>query len=50
MGAWRRMPRVEGERNKDLRRDEFVVSSRFGLGVQRIDTLGVIITSATAIA
>jgi len=44
MGAWRRMPRVEGERNKDLRRDEFVVSSRFGLGPQRVDTLGVIIT------
>ena len=47
MGAWRRLPRVEGERNKDLRRDEFVVSSRFGLGAQRVDTLGVIITSAT---
>ena len=50
MGAWRRQPRVEGERNKDLRRDEFVVSARWGLGVQRVDTLGVIITSATAIA
>tara|TARA_R110002012_G_scaffold2301_3_gene11020 strand:+ start:537 stop:1490 length:954 start_codon:yes stop_codon:yes gene_type:complete len=49
MGAWRRMPRVEGERNKDLRRDEFVVSSRFGLGAQRVDTLGVIITSASNI-
>ena len=48
MGAWRRLPRVEGDRNKDLRRDEFVVSSRFGLGAQRVDTLGVIITSATA--
>ena len=48
MGAWRRMPSVEGERNKDLRRDEFVVSARFGLGVQRVDTLGVIATSATA--
>ena len=47
MGAWRRLPRVEGERNKDLRRDEFVVSSRFGLGAQRVDTLIVIITSAT---
>jgi hypothetical protein len=49
MAAWRRMPRVEGERNKDLRRDEFVVSARWGVGVQRVDTLGVIITSATAI-
>lgn len=46
MAAWRRQPRVEGERNKDLRRDEFVTTCRFGLGVQRLDTLGVIITSA----
>ena len=47
MGAWRRMPRVEGERNKDLRRDEFVTSSRWGFGGQRVDTLGVYITSAS---
>jgi len=47
MAAWRRQPRVEGERNKDLQRDEFVVSARFGIGAQRVDTLGVIITSAT---
>jgi len=33
MAAWRRMPRVEGERNKDLRRDEFVTSGRFGFGI-----------------
>jgi len=50
MAAWRRQPKVEGERNKDLARDEFVVRARFGLGVQRVDTLGVIVTSATAIA
>jgi len=46
MGAWRRMPKVEGERNKDLRRDEFVTSSRWGLGAQRVDTLGILVTSA----
>lgn len=50
MGAWRRMPKVEGERNKDLRRDEFVTSCRWGFGTQRVDTLGTLITSATAIA
>ena len=49
MAAWRRMPRVEGERNIQLGRDEFTVSSRFGIGVQRVDTLGVLITSATKI-
>ena len=46
MAAWRRMPKVEGERNKDLRRDEFVTSARWGFGAQRADTLGIIITSA----
>lgn len=46
MAAWRRMPKVEGERNKDLRRDEFVTSCRWGFGTQRVDTLGVLITSA----
>lgn len=47
MAAWRRMPKVEGERNKDLRRDEYVTSARWGFGTQRVDTLGVVITSAT---
>lgn len=46
MAAWRRMPKVEGERNKDLRRDEFVTSCRWGIGTQRVDTLGVVVTSA----
>ena len=46
MAAWRRQPKVEGERNKDLRRDEFVHTCRYGIGPQRLDTLGIIITSA----
>lgn len=50
MAAWRRMPKVEGERNKDLRRDEFVTSARWGFGTQRVDTLGILVTSATATA
>jgi len=49
MSAWRQMPKVEGERNKDKQRDEFVQTARFGLGIQRVDTLGVILTDATAI-
>lgn len=49
MVAWRQQPRVEGERNKDKQRDEFVQTARFGMGAQRVDTLGVIITSATDI-
>ncbi len=50
MAAWRQMPHVEGERNKDKQRDEFVATCRYGLGVQRVDTLGVIVSSATAIS
>lgn len=47
MAAWRRMPKVEGERNKDLRRNEFVTSARWGFGTQRVDTLGVVVTNAS---
>lgn len=47
MGAWRQMPAVEGERNKDLARNEFVTRARFGFGRQRPETLGVVITSST---
>lgn len=50
MGAWRRMPKSEGERNKDRARDEHVVRCRYGFGIQRVDTLGIYVTSATAIA
>lgn len=48
MFAWRRMPKAEGERNKDRARDEFVTRARFGWGVQRMDTLGILYTHATA--
>ncbi len=47
MAAWRRLPKTEGERNKDRARDEFVVRARYGFGVQRMDTLGVLATHRT---
>ncbi len=50
MGAWRRLPKSEGERNKDRARDEHVVRARYGFGVQRVDTMAVYATSATAIS
>lgn len=49
MAAWRQQPKVEGDRNKDLARDEFVTRARFGFGVQRVDTLGVLMASESAI-
>jgi hypothetical protein len=48
MFAWRRMPVTESERNVKLRRDEITTTTRYGFGTQRVDTLGIIITSATA--
>lgn len=47
MAAWRQSPKVEGERNKDMQRDEFVQTARFGFGIQRKDTLAVLITDAS---
>ncbi len=46
MAAWRQQPRVEGERNKDKQRDEFVQTARYGFGLQRLDSLIVILTSS----
>ncbi len=47
MGAWRQMPSVEGERNKDLARDEYVTRARWGFGGQRLESLGVYFTNPT---
>ena len=47
MQAWRRMPKAEGERNKDRARDEFLTRSRYGFGTQRLDTLGILVTDST---
>jgi hypothetical protein len=49
MAAWRQMPTVEGERNKDRARDEFVTRARWGIGAQRLDTLLIYITSAVKV-
>lgn len=48
MGAWRRQPRVEGDRNVSKRRDEFHVTARYGFGAQRLETLSTIALSSTA--
>ena len=45
MHAWRRAPQTEGWRDNEERADKYQVTSRFGFGVQRADTLGVIITN-----
>lgn len=47
MAAWRQMPRTEGGRNKNLKRDEFDVTARWGIGAQRNDTIGIVLTDDT---
>lgn len=50
MVAWRQPPKTESGRNRSKKRDEFDQTARWGVGVQRVDTLLVIVTSATATA
>lgn len=43
MGAWRQMPKVDGEFNKDFQREEYVVTARYGLKVYRPENLVVVL-------
>lgn len=47
VGAYRQMPRVEFERNKDLRRDEYVMNARFGLKLYRPECIVSVLTRST---
>lgn len=46
MRAWRQAPKAEGDRNVQQKRDEFDVTGRFGLGAQRLDSLGILLTDS----
>lgn len=46
MHAWRRQPVTEGWRDHENRGDNFQVTSRYGFGFQRTDTVGVIFTTS----
>lgn len=46
-GAWRQAINVEFERNKDLRRDEYVMNGRFGLKLYRPESLVSVLAKAT---
>ena len=48
MHAWRRAPQTEGWRDQEERADKYQVTSRYGFGAQRVDTLGVLLTSPSA--
>lgn len=44
MGAWRQMPTVESEYNKDMQRDEYVTTCRYGVKLYRPENLVVVLT------
>ena len=44
VGAWRQEPRVEGERNKDFQRDEYVTTARYGKKLYRPENLVCVLT------
>jgi hypothetical protein len=49
MGAWRQMPKVDGEYNKDFQREEYVTTARWGLKVYRPENLVVCLSSTEVI-
>ncbi len=48
MGAWRQKPASEGFRNTTFKRDEYSTTARWGFGLQRSESLIVVVSSPTA--
>lgn len=45
VGAWRQMPKVDGEYNKDFQREEYVTTARYGVKIYRPENLVTILSS-----
>lgn len=50
MGAWRQLPEVDGEYNKDFQREEYVTTARYGLKVYRPENLVVVLTDTDIVS
>lgn len=50
VGAWRQMPKVDGEFNKDFQREEYVVTSRYGLKTYRPESLVVVLSDTDQVS
>lgn len=44
VGAWRQMPKVDSEYNKDKQRDEYVTTARYGVKLYRPENLVVVLS------
>lgn len=49
VGAWRQMPEVESDYNKDFQREEYLVTARYGLKVYRPENMVVVISSTAVV-
>ena len=49
IGAWRQMPKVDSEYNKDFQREEYLTTARYGLKVYRPENLVVVLTSTNVV-
>ena len=45
IGAWRQMPEVDGEYNKDYQREEYVMTCRYGTKIYRPENLVTVLSS-----
>ncbi len=50
MGAWRQMPEVDGEYNKDKQREEYITTARWGLKVYRPENLVCVLSDTDQIS
>lgn len=49
VGAWRQMPKVDGEWNKDFQREEYVTTCRYGLKTYRRENLVTILSDPSIV-
>lgn len=50
VGAWRQMPKVDGEYNKDRQREEYVTTARWGTKIYRPENLVTILSDPAAVS
>jgi hypothetical protein len=50
MGAWRQMPKVDTDYNKDYQREEYLTTARYGLKVYRPENLVVVLSDTDIVA
>lgn len=50
MGAWRQMPKVDGEFNKDFQREEYVTTARYGLKTYRRENLVTVLSDPAIVS